>query len=171
MVPAQIFRAQDGWLSLFITHDDFWKRFCTEAGKPEWLTSNRFATMEARRANRELVIGAIAEVIAGDTADSWVKRLAPLGVVAASVTAMEPALAGDQAAARNMVISMQTQWGPIFAVGNPVKASGLMDSYAPPPLLGEHNAELLSGHPNASQHARGLGQGFLLPLGEGQDEG
>ncbi|HZV20214.1 MAG TPA: CoA transferase [Hyphomicrobiales bacterium] len=143
MVPAQIFRAKDGWLALFITHDDFWRRFATEAGQSAWLTDDRFAAMEARRANRELVIRAIAEVIAGDTAESWVRRLVPLGVVAASVTSLETALASEQTAARNMVVTIPTQWAPIRAVGNPIKTGGAAEDYAPPPLLGEHNAELL----------------------------
>jgi CoA:oxalate CoA-transferase len=143
MVPAQIFRARDGWLALFITHDDFWRRFCNEAEQSAWLVDNRFATMEARRANREIVIDAIAKVIADDTAESWMQRLVPLGVVAASVTTMEEALASEQTAARNMLITMDTPWGPMRGVGNPIKASGATASFALPPLLGEHNAELL----------------------------
>jgi crotonobetainyl-CoA:carnitine CoA-transferase CaiB-like acyl-CoA transferase len=146
VVPAQIFRTLDGWLALFITHDDFWKKFCTEAGKPEWLTDGRFATMEARRANRELVVPAIAKVIACDSAESWAARLVPLGVVAAAVTTMETALASEHVAARDMIVSMETPWGVIRGIGNPVKASGDTAGYAPPPLLGEHNAELL-GNP------------------------
>ena len=27
IVPAQLFSTRDGWLALFITHDDFWRRF------------------------------------------------------------------------------------------------------------------------------------------------
>src|SRR5690606_3771907 len=28
IVPAQIFQTADGWLTLFITHDKFWEKFC-----------------------------------------------------------------------------------------------------------------------------------------------
>ncbi len=143
MVPAQVFRAKDGWLALFITHDDFWKRFCAEARQPEWLADGRFSTMEARRANREHVIAAISSVIALDTADSWVERLVPLGVVAAGVTTMEAALASEQTAARDMLISIATPSGPMRGVGNPIKSGGGVENFAPPPHLGEHNAELL----------------------------
>ncbi len=36
IVPAQLFRASDGWVMLFITHDEFWRKFCTEAGRDAW---------------------------------------------------------------------------------------------------------------------------------------
>ena len=38
IVPAQIFPTADGWLTLFITHDQFWQKFCHEIGKDEWVS-------------------------------------------------------------------------------------------------------------------------------------
>ena len=49
MVPAQIFPTADGWLTLFITHDKFWQKFCVEVGQPEWIDDPMFATMASRR--------------------------------------------------------------------------------------------------------------------------
>ncbi|HMN81568.1 MAG TPA: CoA transferase, partial [Burkholderiaceae bacterium] len=53
MVPAQVFPTREGWLTLFITHDRFWRKFCDEIGRPEWAGIEPFATMEGRRANRD----------------------------------------------------------------------------------------------------------------------
>ena len=50
MVPAQIFPTADGWLTLFITHDKFWQKFCVEVGQPGWIDDPMFATMASRRA-------------------------------------------------------------------------------------------------------------------------
>jgi crotonobetainyl-CoA:carnitine CoA-transferase CaiB-like acyl-CoA transferase len=143
IVPAQIFATKDGWLALFITHDDFWKRFCNEIGRPEWLADERFATMAARRENREVVIAAIGALLAERETEHWVGRLAPLGVVVAGVETLEDALGSDLARARDMVVSIPTGAGTIRAVGNPIKTQGEAPRYAPPPLLGEHNAVLL----------------------------
>ncbi|MBX6369698.1 MAG: CoA transferase [Rhodospirillales bacterium] len=143
IVPAQLFATKDGWLALFITHDDFWKRFCNEVGRPEWLEDERFATMSARRENREVVIAAIGALLAERETEHWVGRLAPLGVVVAGVETLEDALASDVARAREMVVSIPTDAGTIRAVGNPIKTQGEASRYAPPPLLGEHNAVLL----------------------------
>ncbi|MFZ2155158.1 MAG: CoA transferase [Bradyrhizobium sp.] len=142
MVPAQVFPTLDGWLTLFITHDDFWRKFSLEAGQPQWLTDERFASMEARRANRDAVIEAIAAVLQGSTAQDWMSRLVPLGVVAAEVSTLEHALASEQTQSRNMVVEIATPGGTIRSIGNPVK-TGATEAFRPPPLLGEHNDLLL----------------------------
>jgi len=142
IVPAQLFATSDGWLTLFITHDDFWRRFCDEVGRPEWRVDARFATMAARRQHREAVVAAVAGLLAGDTTERWVARLAPLGVVIAGVATLEQALGSTQVTARDMVVTIDTPAGPLRAVGNPIKIAGETTAYAPPPLLGEHNERL-----------------------------
>ncbi len=142
IVPAQLFATRDGWLMLFITHDDFWRRFCEEVGRPEWLTDERYATMAARRSHRETVIAGVAGLLVGDTTERWVGRLAPLGIVVAGVETLEQALASEQVAHREMVVTLDTPAGLLRAVGNPVKIVGQPTVYAPPPLLGEHNHAL-----------------------------
>ena len=147
IVPAQIFETGDGWLVVFISHDEFWRRFCNEAGKPEWLGDERFATMAARSRNREAVLAALEPLFRGDTTASWSARLAPLGVVAAPVESLEQALASDLVREREMVAAIECADGTIRAVGNPIRIAGTQREYGPPPLLGEHNALLLGERP------------------------
>lgn len=145
IVPAQIFETRDGWLVVFISHDEFWRRFCTEIDRPAWLQDPRFATMAARRGNRDLVLGELVPLFKGDTTASWTTRLAPLGVVVAPIVTLEQALASDLVEARDMIATIPCAGGTIRAVGNPIRIVGLPQAYGPPPLLGEHNAELLPG--------------------------
>ncbi|MFI5281198.1 MAG: CaiB/BaiF CoA transferase family protein [Gemmatimonadales bacterium] len=139
IVPAQLFPTADGWLALFITHDDFWRRFCDEVGRPEWRVDERFATMAARRQYRETVTAAVAALLAGATTARWVARLAPLGIVVAGVAPLEQALASEQVIHRAMIVAIDTPAGPLRVIGNPIKIAGETTTYAPPPLLGEHN--------------------------------
>ena len=143
IVPAQIFPTRDGWLTLFITHDDFWRRFCREVGRPEWMDDARLATMAARRDNRDLVLDLVGQVLATDTTERWVARLTPLGIVVAGVESLEAALASEHTRARGMIAEIPTADGVIRAVGNPIKLAGAADQFGPPPQLGEHNATLL----------------------------
>lgn len=143
VVPAQIFHTRDGWITLFISHDNFWRRFCNEAGRSEWTVDPRFATMAARRENREALIAELARLMEGDTTKSWVERLAPLGVVVAPIETLEDALASELVRERAMVATMQTEGGPLRAVGNPVRIAGMVDNYGPPPLLDEHGSLIL----------------------------
>jgi crotonobetainyl-CoA:carnitine CoA-transferase CaiB-like acyl-CoA transferase len=143
IVPAQVFETGDGWLVVFISHDEFWRRFCIEVGRPEWLEDSRFATMAARRNNREAVLAALEPLFKTGTSASWMARLAPLGVVTAPVESLEKALGSELTRERDMVIRIDTEGGTIRAVGNPIRVAGEATAYGPPPRLGEHSAELL----------------------------
>jgi len=143
IVPAQVFETADGWLVVFISHDEFWRRFCGEVRRPEWLADPRFATMAARRENREAVLAALVPLFKGETSAAWMARLAPLGVVVAPVETMEQALGSALARERGMVAEIDCGGTPLRAVGNPVRIAGTAQAYGPPPRLGEHNAALL----------------------------
>ncbi|WP_447777780.1 CaiB/BaiF CoA transferase family protein [Variovorax boronicumulans] len=143
VVPAQIFPTSDGWLTLFITHDKFWKIFCDEVGHSEWTTDARFCTMAGRRAHRAEVIAAIAQLLRGAPAAEWVRRLVPLGVVAAEVGTLNDALCGDIATARRLVVSLGDGSLPLQAVASPIRFDGFTPRYGLPPLLNEHADEVL----------------------------
>ena len=141
-VPAQIFASADGHVALFITHDKFWRAFAQTAGRHDWLEDPRFATMAARSENREMVVAAVQDELCKRTSSEWVDLLQPLGIVFAGVGTLEEALASENVAARNMVISIATPEGPLRLVGNPIKLDGVQECFVAPPLLGE-NVDLL----------------------------
>jgi CoA:oxalate CoA-transferase len=143
MVPAQIFPTADGWLTLFITHDKFWQKFCEEVGRPQWVTDPVFATMASRRVNRTAVLAAIGDVLLQAPASEWVRRLAPLGLVVSEVGTMAEALASDQARSRDMIVPLGDGTQPLRAVGSAVKFDGFTPSYSLPPLLDEHHDAVL----------------------------
>lgn len=143
VVPAQIFPTADGWLTLFITHDKFWKKFCEEIGRTEWVVDPRFASMTGRRANRDSVIARITEVLRSASAAQWVRRLRPLGVVAAEVGTLNDALESDIAAARSLVVPLGDGSLPLRAIASPIRFDGYAPTYGFPPLLDEHREEVL----------------------------
>jgi len=142
-VPAQLFRTTEGWLTLFITHDAFWKKFCDEVHRPDWLSDPRFATMASRQAHREVVLEDIGALMAKQSAQHWVDRLGPLGIVVARVETLETALESDFARERGLIVELPCEGARLRAVGAAIKCGEGVPSYGPPPLLGEHNAELL----------------------------
>ncbi len=147
MVPAQIFPTAEGWLTLFITHDKFWQKFCAEIGRPEWIADPVFATMTSRRDNRAVVLSSIAGVLLQATASEWVRRLAPLGVVAAEVGTMAQALNSGQARSRDMVVALGDGTQSLRAIGSALKFEGYTPTYGMPPLLDEHHREVLGKVP------------------------
>jgi CoA:oxalate CoA-transferase len=145
IVPAQAFPTGDGWLMLFITHDEFWNGFCEETGRPDWTHDARFATMQGRRENRVLVIEELTRLLKTDNAANWVARLAPRGIVVEAVDTLDHALASDLTRSRDMVVSLDGSG--VSAVGNPIKTSGSKPEYRAPPRLGEHNDRILGRRP------------------------
>jgi crotonobetainyl-CoA:carnitine CoA-transferase CaiB-like acyl-CoA transferase len=143
IVPAQVFPTKEGWLTLFITHDQFWAKFCQEIGRSQWITEPDFGTMSARRMNRREVVAAVAEVLAGETAAEWTRRLAPLGVVVAEVGTLDQALASDLVREREMVVQLGDASLGLRAVGNPIKVAGFKTRYEAPPVLDQHRSEIL----------------------------
>ena len=143
IVPAQVFETSDGWLVVFISHDEFWRRFCTEVGRRDWIEDARYATMAARRENRNAVLAVLEPLFKAGSSASWMARLAPLGVVVAPVETLEQALGSELVRERDMVVGIEVEGATIRAVGNPIRIAGTAQAYGAPPRLGEHNAELL----------------------------
>ncbi len=143
MVPAQLFETKDGYISLFISHDQFWKDFSKAVGKTEWGSDPRFETMEARRMNRDLVIQEVQDILAHETGEHWISLFQPIGLVVASVNTLKTALAEAEKDSRDMVVSIPTSEGVLRLVGNPIKIAGWQEKYEAPPLLGEHTDELI----------------------------
>jgi crotonobetainyl-CoA:carnitine CoA-transferase CaiB-like acyl-CoA transferase len=141
-VPAQTFRTRDGHVALFITHDEFWRLFATKLGRADWMSDARFATMKARHEHRDVVVAEIQQELLKRTADEWVALLQPEGVVIAPVQTLAEALSDPEAAARGMIMQIGTEAGPLRLVGEPFHIG--RSSHEPPPLLGQHNRELLS---------------------------
>ena len=144
MVPAQIFPTGDGWLTLFITHDKFWKTFADEVGRPAWLTDARFATMANRRKHRDVVLAAVTEVLSQASAADWVLRLAPLGLVVAEVGTLDQALTSPIAADRGLVVPLGDGTLPLRAIASPVRFDDFEPTYALPPLLDEHRNDVMA---------------------------
>lgn len=142
-VPAQLFETASGYLAVFVTHDEFWRRLCAELGRPEWALDGRFATMSARVENRlELVEALSAELKLASAAD-WEKRLRPLGIPAGAVASLGEVLDGQFIRERDMVVSVDSGAGPLRLLGSPIRFDGVRAEYRPPPRLHEHSNELL----------------------------
>jgi CoA:oxalate CoA-transferase len=142
-VPAQIFETKDGYLALFVTHDEFWRKMSMELGCPHWLSDPRFATTRARAENRDVVLAELETLWRTEDTAHWISRLAPLGVVIAGVETLGHALDSELTHSRQMIVQIPTVGGSLKLVASPIKIDGFQARYGLPPHLGEHTAELL----------------------------
>jgi succinate---hydroxymethylglutarate CoA-transferase len=146
LVPYTTYEASDAMMALAIGNETQFAKCAAVLGHPEWADDERFNTNRARVENRILVDGSIAQALAGDTADAWIAKLKAAGVPCGRINSVAEALAEPQAAARDMIETVQhPAIGELKLVGMPYKFSGTPASVRrPPPMLGEHTDEILA---------------------------
>jgi CoA:oxalate CoA-transferase len=142
-VPAQLFETASGYLALFVTHDEFWRRLCVEIGEPGWAEDPRFATMPARFEHRVELLDELGRRLKQAPAAEWAERFRPLGLAVGEVVGLADALDGNLARERGMVISVDTTAGPLRMVGNPIRCTDGPHDVRRPPRLHEHTGEVL----------------------------
>jgi crotonobetainyl-CoA:carnitine CoA-transferase CaiB-like acyl-CoA transferase len=137
IVPAQVFASADGWLTLFITHDNFWNKFCEIINKSEWITDERFCTMKKRGEHRVSLIPLLNEVMKTKTSNEWEALLIPLGIVVAGIKNLSEAISSSLTKDREMVIKLRDSGTNFLAIGNPIKNIGYKTTYNIAPKLNQ----------------------------------
>jgi crotonobetainyl-CoA:carnitine CoA-transferase CaiB-like acyl-CoA transferase len=147
IVPYQVFPTRDGHVVLSIGNDPTFKRFCESFGLDHLLTDRRFATNAARVENRGLVAETLTPVMKTRTTAEWVEQLEALKIGGGPINTLREVFADPQARARGAVVHMPhagTAQG-VDVIANPVRLSETPPDYRlPPPLLGQHTAEVLT---------------------------
>jgi crotonobetainyl-CoA:carnitine CoA-transferase CaiB-like acyl-CoA transferase len=146
IVPYQDFPTADGDFILTVGNDGQFRKFCEVAGRPEWATDARFATNSARVANRDELIPLIRQVTVFRTTAEWIAALEQAGVPCGPINDLAQVFTDPQVQARGTRIRMAHPLaGEVDLVANPIRLSRTpVDYRRPPPLLGEHNTEVLA---------------------------
>jgi CoA:oxalate CoA-transferase len=144
IVPYETFRASDGWIAVAAANDGLFVRLCDALGAPDLATDKRFATNPERVRNRRELIPLLSARFAEHPMDEWLGALDAAGVPAGKVRGVLDALhaaerAGDVATAR---VEHPTA-GPLDLVRSPLHFASGIRAPEPPPLLGQHTAEVL----------------------------
>lgn len=144
-VPGGTFLASDGqYISFIVMNDSFWAPFCDVIGHPEWIHESRFATADARVRQRRELNETIAIIIGQEPASHWMTVFLNARIPCSEVLDYVGALSQPQVVSRGLVQEVDhPRSGPIRLVGQPWKTDLPLPPLLPPPLLGEHSAEIL----------------------------
>jgi crotonobetainyl-CoA:carnitine CoA-transferase CaiB-like acyl-CoA transferase len=145
IVPYQAFACSEGHVILAVGNDSQFAKFCEVARKPEWTRDGRFAKNADRVRNRAVLVPMIEVVMRTRTKRDWLDALEPLGVPCGPINTLDQVFTDPQVVARNMRLDLpHPVAGRVPQVGLPLRYSGTPVKYErPPPLLGEHTAEVL----------------------------
>jgi crotonobetainyl-CoA:carnitine CoA-transferase CaiB-like acyl-CoA transferase len=117
-----------------------------------------------RTENRQALIPALCTVFANAPADEWLSRLTAEDIPASAIQTVGEALNDPQALARGLVVEIKhPTLDVVRSIANPVRLSSTPVLYRlPPPLLGEHNHEILQSLEYSSpQIADAVSQGAV----------
>ena len=146
IVPYQSFQTADSFLVLGAASEAIWQRLCPALSRAELADDPRFARNADRVENRTELIAMLSEIFLTRTTNDWIVALTAAEVPCAPVQTIDQVFAAPQVLHRNMLVEVDHPTaGKVKLAGIPVKFSASPASVRlPPPLLGEHCAEVLS---------------------------
>ncbi len=145
IVPYEDFATASGRLAVAAPNDGLFRRLCAVVGLEELAADQRYATNADRVGNRAELIPVLATAFARRSAEEWVELLGAAGVPAGKVRSVSAALEAVAAAGREATVRVDHPTaGQVDLVRSPIRTGAGEREPSPPPLLGEHTAEVLA---------------------------
>ena len=147
LVPYDAFSARDGWFILGVANEKQWGLLCKLLARPDLKTDSRFATNRDRVGNREGLVAELNGIFSQRDVNDWLADLAQARLPCGRINSIPEVFAHPQAQARAMTLeSEHASAGTVRLTGFPYKFSQTpAEIHRPPPLLGEHTEEVLTG--------------------------
>jgi formyl-CoA transferase len=143
--PYQVFKGKDKYFAIGTGNDLQWVKFCNAIGREEWIEDERFATNPRSVEHRDELTPILQEIFETRTATEWIELGDQIGLPAAEINSVDEVFADPQVVSRENVIEVDHPTaGKIKIATSPMKIPTNPTSVRfPPPLLGEHNEEIL----------------------------
>ena len=151
IVPYQVFEvapAADGHkdhVIIAVGNDSQFAKFCQVAGRPELASDPRFTKNQDRVRNRGVLVPLLATLMLTRPKAQWLADLETAKVPCGAINNLAEVFADPQVSERGMVTSWEHPLQPALRlVSSPMKLSATpVRTDLPPPLLGQHTAEVL----------------------------
>jgi crotonobetainyl-CoA:carnitine CoA-transferase CaiB-like acyl-CoA transferase len=141
IVPYQPFRAADGWVAVAAANDGLFARLCDVVERPD--LAERFPTNASRVEARVELIAELEPIFASRPAEEWAERLDAAGIPAGKIRGVLEAVDAATAAGDDPTVWVEHPTaGALRLMRSPIRLEGLR-APEPPPLLGQHTAEVL----------------------------
>ena len=145
LVPYQSFPAADGFFIVGVANQGLWQRFCNALERPDLMEDPRFVTNDDRVAHRAECIETLCNIFRAKPVAHWVELISDAGVPCGPINRVSEVVQDPQVLARSMMVDIPHPKVPDLRVtGSPLKLSETPPSVRHhPPLLGQHNEEVL----------------------------
>jgi formyl-CoA transferase len=138
------YETRDGHICVLAVNDEQWRRLLPTIGRPELLLDERFATVDARMNNIDVVYGVVSDQMKTQTSADWRRMLDAIDIPNGPMARFEDMLSD---AYLNEIGFFHRydhpSEGPLLTTVVPTQFSATPGGlHRPPPRLGEHNGEV-----------------------------
>jgi crotonobetainyl-CoA:carnitine CoA-transferase CaiB-like acyl-CoA transferase len=146
LVPYQSFPASDGFFILGCANQGLWERLCRTIDRADLTEDPRFKTNTDRVAHRSECVELLSDIFRTRSVAEWVETIEAAGIPCGPINRVSDVVNDPQVLARDMVKNIPHPNVPDLRVPNsPLKLTETPASVRrPPPLLGQHNQEVLA---------------------------
>ena len=146
LAPYETFESSDGHVVIGVGSESLWRSLCGLLGRPELAGDRLFATNAQRVENYDELRAVLAPLFRSRPTESWLNALEAAGIPCGRVRTVAEALESPQVAALGLLLDLEhPAIGRGRYVGSAVNIRGFArNSHRPPPLLGQHTAEVLA---------------------------
>ena len=133
-VTANLFRAKDSFLLLAVNDEKQYRALMTALGRTDVFDDPRFGDWFSRKENEAALRSIIEDALAADDAKSWERRLNDAGAPCASIWQIEDIIDHPQVAARGVMQTVDSPYGPLRLMGSGFQMAhggGSLDTLAP----------------------------------------
>jgi crotonobetainyl-CoA:carnitine CoA-transferase CaiB-like acyl-CoA transferase len=143
--PYQAMKSADGYFVIGATNQKLWKLLCEKIGREELFNDARFRTNSLRLANRLELAIELEKTFTQKSSNEWVDLLLTAGIPVGPINSYPEAFNSEHGKHRNMRMEIDHPIeGKVPNIGFAVKMTGTPQEVRKhPPLLGEHNGEIL----------------------------
>jgi crotonobetainyl-CoA:carnitine CoA-transferase CaiB-like acyl-CoA transferase len=144
IAPYGLFRTADAPIQIACGNESQWRQLAALLA----IDDPRFASNRDRVGLREELVDTVERALAKDTADTWLARLAELGIPAGKVRTLDDVYGWEQTLSQGLLIDVEHPTvgsirlpGPALRFDDNAFAGG-REQHLHPPTLGEHDASV-----------------------------
>ena len=142
----RLYQGSDGqWFFLAVGNQSFWVKLCKTVGREDLAQDPRFGSWFARRDNADALMPLLEEAFGSKPAAEWVRILTENDIPAAVTQPLQEFMRDPAVLHHKMIVEYDhAELGPLTLMGQPLRFSETQAPDAgPPPLLGQHTAQVL----------------------------
>ncbi len=142
----RLYQAGDGgWFFLACGNQSFWTKLCKALGREDLTDDPRFGSWLDRRDNAEALVPLLESAFASKSCAEWLRILAAHDIPCARTQSLQQFMGDPGVAHHRMTVRYDhPEVGSLTLMGQPLRFSETPPRDAgPPPVLGQHTAEVL----------------------------